>query len=126
MWDGGSTTLKVEVDSNEKATVSAHFQTNVEIDDPQYKTLEAWEEISPGHYTYTIQIPNNVQGNLAVFLNDTSVSKAGSKLAISVFVNGQLLGQDSDTLDKPLDEGYGMQVKVASDDFSSLKPAQDE
>jgi hypothetical protein len=126
VWDGGGGTLTIEAEASEPASVVASFETNDSVEEKDHKFLEAWEQIQAGQHVFTVEVPANVGGHISVLFPDPKVAKVGSKLSVRVSVNGKLLGEDVQTLDKPLPEGYGMQAEVSSSDFASGKTEPSE
>ena len=91
--------------SSEPAVVSASFETNgFSVDDEDHDYLETWQKIPAGKHTFDIDVPANVSGSVGVRVDEPSV---GAKVKIAVRANGELVGEDAMTLEKPLEAGYG-------------------
>lgn len=118
VWGGGGGTVTLEVEASEPAYVSASFETNMPIDDDSHDYLETWQKIPAGKHTFEIDVPQDVSGSVWVRVDEPSV---GAKVKLVLRANGELVGQDATTLEKPLEEGYGFAAGLEVEDYAKGK-----
>ncbi|HEV8336579.1 MAG TPA: hypothetical protein VGR67_09200 [Candidatus Polarisedimenticolia bacterium] len=122
VWDGGGGTVVLEAEASEPARVSASFETDLQVNDPNHKFLESWERIDAGTRTFAIEVPQHVGGTVEVSIENP---KVGSKVRVAIRVNGRVVAEDSLTLDEPLKPGYGFFAQLELGDYSTGKLAED-
>jgi len=122
VWDGGGGQVTVEAESSDPGTVSATFETDLPMDDPNHKYLETWQKVGAGKHTFTIDVPRRVGGS--VELNVES-PKTGSTARIAVKLGDRVIAEDALTLDSPLKPGYAFGVQVRLQDYATGKRGED-
>jgi hypothetical protein len=121
VWGGGGGTIVIEAEASEPAVISASFETNTMIDDVNHDYLETWQKIEAGKHTFTIDVPANVSGSVWLRVDEPNV---GAKVKLVMRANGEYVGEDAMTLEKPLEPGYGFAAGLEVDDYSRGKLTQ--
>ncbi len=122
VWGGGGGTVVIEAEASEPAVISASFETNSMIDDVNHDYLEAWQKIDAGKHTFTIDVPANTSGSVWLRVDEPNV---GAKVKLVMRANGEYVGEDAMTLEKPLEPGYGFAAGLEVDDYSRGKLTQE-
>jgi hypothetical protein len=122
VWDGGGGRITVEAESSDPGTVSASFETNLPMDNPNHKFLETWQKVAAGSHRFSIEVPPSVGGTVGLNIENP---KVGSSARITVKLGDRVVAEDALTLDAPLKPGYGFGVQVALDDYATGKRGED-
>ena len=122
VWGGGGGTVVIEAEASEPAVISASFETNTMVDDVNHDYLEAWQKIDAGKHTFTIDVPANTSGSVWLRVDEPNV---GAKVKLVMRANGEYVGEDAMTLEKPLEPGYGFAAGLEVDDYSRGKLTQE-
>ena len=122
VWSGGGGPVVLEAETSEAGTVSATFETNLQVDDPNHRYLETWQKVEAGHHTFTIDVPANTSGTVEVGIEKPGV---GARVRVALRVNGQVAAEDIQTLDSPLQPGYGFFAQVHLEDYATGKLGED-
>ena len=114
-WEGGPNQISVSATT----TVAGPFRLSLSgplADNPEEERWhQAWVEVDPGTHNWNVNFPNGITGGIVELgANDP---KVGDKIDWEVKLNGQVIQQDSYTLDKPLQEGYAMFLQVELEEF---------
>ena len=122
VWNGGGGTVAFEVESSDPARVSISFETNNAVNSDDHKFLETWEKVGSGAHTFSIEVPPNTGGTAEISAENP---KVGSKVRITVKVDGRIVAEDFSTLTEPLQPGYGFFAQVSLEDYASGKTEED-
>jgi len=114
VWGGGPTKITVEADTNTPATMSIDFNQR-EGGASTEKMLQTYEKMIPGKKIWTVEVPDRVGGYIEL---EADKPEVGAKLRWRVLINGSVVGEDEDTLDKPLENGTAMFLQLHFDDYS--------
>ncbi|HEU4928502.1 MAG TPA: hypothetical protein VFU38_01630 [Candidatus Krumholzibacteria bacterium] len=117
VWGGGGGTVTIEAEASEPAVISASFEQNA-FSDANHQYIEAWQKIPAGNHTFTIDVPAGVSGSVWVRVDEPTV---GAKVKVVMRANGEYVGEDAMTLEKPLEPGYGFAAGLEVDDYSRGK-----
>src|SRR5262245_9889411 len=102
VWEGGGASLAIEADTTSAAQMRVSFSQAGE--EGEERSLQTWEDVSPGHYSWTIDVPSGVGGTVELSAVDP---KPGDQLRWVLAVNGDTVDEQADLLEKPLQKGYG-------------------
>jgi hypothetical protein len=118
---GGGQKLEIEADTSSAATVRASFE---QLDKPagEQLLLESWEKIPAGQRSWSVDVPAGVGGYIELQADHPN---AGDKIAMRVRMNGTLLDEQTDTLEKPLEPNTAFFVQDHFDDFSKATSAEE-
>lgn len=116
VWEGGGGTVAIEVETSDPARVSVSFETDVGVDSEDHRFLETWERVGPGSHTFRVEVPANVSGTAEVSVDDP---KVGSRVRITVKVDGRVVAEDAQILERPLEPGYGFFAQVYLEDYAT-------
>jgi len=121
VWAGGHT-LEVEAETSCAAKMSISFAdiSKPVGEQPQMQTLE---KVSPGTYTWTIDVPAQVGGYIEL---DADAPQVGDTLKIKVKIDGKFIGEDSGKLEKPLEPRYTFGVQRYYDDYSKAASGESD
>jgi hypothetical protein len=122
VWDGGGGKVFLEVETTDPGRVSASFETNDGVDSKDHKYLETWERVAPGQHTYAIEVPAHVSGTVEI---DSDAPKVGSKVRIALKVDGRTVAEDVQTLNEPLQQGYGFFAQISLEDYATGTRGED-
>jgi hypothetical protein len=112
VWEGGAGKLTIETDASSAAQMRVSFSE--EGDDG--RSLETWEDISPGRHSWTIDVPRGVGGYVELGAVEP---RPGDRLSWKVSLNGSLLDQQSETLEAALEPGYAFFLQTYFDDYAT-------
>lgn len=112
VWGGGGGVVTIEAEASEPAVVSVSFE------DDTHEFLETWQEIPAGKHSFDIDVPAGVSGSVWVRVDEPSV---GAKVKLVIRANGEVIGEDAMTLEKPLEAGYGFAAGLEVDDYAKGK-----
>jgi hypothetical protein len=85
-------------------------------DEGDERSLETFEDVAAGHYRWPIDVPSDVGGTVELSAVDP---KPGDELRWAVAVNGETVDEQSEALEKPLQQGYGFFLQAYFDDYAS-------
>lgn len=117
VWGGGGGTVVIEAEASEPAVISASFEQGG-YSDADHQFIEAWQKVDAGTHTFTIDVPANVSGSVWLRVDDPNV---GAKVKLTMRANGEYVGEDALTLEKPLEPGYGFSAGLEVDDYARGK-----
>ena len=120
VWVGGAGTMQVESDATSAAQMRVSFYERSESDDA--KSLETYEDVSPGFHVWTIDLPANTGGY--VELNAVK-PKVGDKLSMKVLINGKVAYEENSTLEQELQPNYAFFTQAYFDDYAQAKLGDD-
>jgi hypothetical protein len=121
VWGGGGGVVTIEAEANQPAVLSASFENNLAIDDPNHQYLETWQKIPAGKHTFDIDVPANVGGSVELRVDEASV---GAKIKVAVLIDGRVVSESSDHLDQPLEAGYGFAAGMELEDYARGQVAE--
>ena len=111
LWEGGGATLTVNLETSEPSRVYASFGGAND------RSLEASEEIAPGRHSWTLDLP----ADCSVFFSPTAENpKVGAKMSWTVTLNGHVLLEETETLEKPLQPNYAFGLTLEIEDVAEL------
>lgn len=122
VWGGGAGTVTIEAEASEPAVISASFESNLPVDDESHEYLETWQKIPAGKHSFTIDVPANVSGSIELRVDEPSV---GAKIKMAVLVDGRVVSETAEHLDKPLEPGWGFTAGVEVEDYARGKVANE-
>jgi hypothetical protein len=114
VWDGGAGTLNIHAETTTAAQMRVSFHE--QSDDAKARTLETYEDVGPGSHAWTIDVPKDVGGT--VELSATS-PKPGDRLHWSIDAAGNTVDEQNETLEKPLEQGYGFFIQAYFEDYAT-------
>ena len=114
VWDGGAGTLTIHTETTSAAQMRVSFHEQSQ--DPKARLLETYEDVGPGSHSWTIDVPKEVGGT--VELSATS-PKPGDRLHWTLEAAGNVVDEQNETLEKPLEPGYGFFIQAYFEDFAS-------
>ncbi|HEX5066634.1 MAG TPA: hypothetical protein VFY49_11005 [Myxococcota bacterium] len=114
VWDGGSGTFSIHAETSAPAQMRVSFHENKESDDA--RSLETHQDVAPGVHDWTISVPADVSGYVELSATDP---QPGTTLSWTLQANGNTVDEQSDQLEKPLEEGYGFFLQTYFDDYST-------
>ena len=117
VWEGGGTSVTVELDTNTKARFSIWFTEHPEGEEEK-RNLETWENVEPGHKEWTIDVPKGVGGHIEA---SAVPGKQGDSLAWKVRNPEKLIVEHAERLDQPLQPGYAFAIQDVVLDFAAGK-----
>jgi len=115
VWEGGAGKLTIRTESSGPAQMRVSFSEEGE-DAMAPRSLETWEDVPAGSHSWTIEVPPSTGGY--VELSATS-PHPGDRLRWTIEVGGHTVDEQSDTLDQPLEQGYGFFLQSYFDDYAS-------
>jgi len=121
IWEGGGTTLTIETESSDPATLRAFFESTEKHEGTPSRSLEAYEKIPAGSHTWTIDVPAAVGGDLEF---EAVNPKSGARLKWTVRSGSSVLKHETETLDGDLRANEAFFVKFEADDFSRAEAEQ--
>lgn len=111
LWEGGGATLVINLETSEPTRVHASFGSG------ENRSLEAEELIQPGRHSWTIDLPTDCY----VFFSPSAIEpKVGAKMSWTVTLNGHLLLDETETLEKPLEPNYAFGLSLEIEDVAEL------
>lgn len=123
LWGGGGGRVTLEVEGTGNARAWASFYETKDGDDDG-RSQEVFQVVEAGVRTWDIDVPAAVSGSFgATWEGDPP--PPGSKLRVTLKVNGVVALEDARTLDAALPEGYSFGVQVEIGDWATGKPSED-
>ena len=111
LWEGGGATLTINLETSEPARVHASFGGAGD------RSLEAEEEIAPGRRSWTLDLP----ADCSVFFSPSAKDpKVGARMSWTVTLNGRVLLEESETLEKQLEPNYAFGLTLEIEDVAEL------
>ncbi len=111
LWEGGGATLRIELETSEPTRVHASFSSG------ENRSLEANEHVQPGRYSWTLDLP----ADCYVFFSPTAKDpKVGAKMSWRVTLNGHVVLEETETLEKPLAPNYAFGLTIEIEDVAEL------
>ena len=118
VFGGGAGRLTIEVQNSCRARFSISF-SGYEDDS---EVIDADEQLDAGTHSWSIDVPRQVGGYIDLSAIDPQV---GDQLSWRVLVNGEVVDEQFDKLEKPLESGYAFGLVAAFDDYSTGEYASD-
>jgi hypothetical protein len=115
VWGGGGAKITVEAEASTAATISIDFNERGKSDG-EPKMLQTWEKFAPGTKSWTVDAPAKVGGYIQL---QADLPKPGDKLKWRVTINGEQVGQDEFTLEKPLQNNEAMFLQLHFEDYAN-------
>ena len=114
VWEGGGARLAIEASTSSAAQMRVSF--NKEGEDGEERHLETQEDVAAGHHSWTIDVPSGVGGYVELGAVDP---KPGDELSWTVAVDGETVDEQTEALEKPLEENYAFFLQAYFDDYAS-------
>ena len=116
----GGQKLEIEAESSSAATMRVSFE---QLDKPagEQQLLDSWEKIPAGAQSWSIDVPSGVGGYIEL---EADHPNAGDKLTMRVRMNGSLVDEQTDSLEKPLEPNTAFFLQNHFDNYSQA--AQEE
>lgn len=119
VWEGGAGTVSIDVESSDPATLRAYFASMGKSDAGKAdRELQAWEKVNAGVHTWTIDVPARTTGTLEF---EAVGPKPGSKLSWTIRAGDKQIAQQTETLEKPLQNNEAFFLQIEVDDFATGK-----
>jgi hypothetical protein len=114
VWEGGAGTLSIEVDT----TAPAQMRIDFGEDDKgmPIRSMDTWQDIGSGHHSFSIDVPAGVGGYVELGAVDP---KPGDTLSWTISAGGNVVDEQSDTLERPLEEGYAFFIQAYFDEYAT-------
>ena len=119
VWDGGGGTLTIQVETTCPAKMSIGFDAR---DEEKRRSLEVWEAVPAGARSWTIDVPPRAGGYIE--LNAES-PKVGDQLKWTLSLNGQVIDEQSETLQEALQPNHAFFLQLHEDDYSQARPNEE-
>jgi hypothetical protein len=120
VWNGGGGTLAIQVETTCPAKMSIGFEERGK--DEGAKSLETWEHVAAGTRSWTVDVPPSAGGYIEL---DAENPKVGDQLKWAVSVNGQVIDEQSETLQEALKPGYAFFPQIHLEDYGEAKPDEE-
>jgi hypothetical protein len=115
VWDGGAGSMTIHAETSCPAQMRVGFSDHREdVEDP--RSLNAWEDIPAGRHSWTIDVPAEVGGYVELSATEP---KPGDTLSWSIEAAGTTVDEQSETLEQPLQQGYGFFIQSYFDDYAT-------
>ena len=121
VWEGGGTTLLIDVESNDAAILRVYFEATSKTNGTPVRSLDTYEKVSAGNHSWTVDVPSAVGGDIEL---EASNPKPGSRLSWTVRAGERVLAQESESLHEPLRANEAFFLKTGADDFANVVPAE--
>ena len=116
VWNGDAGAVVVEVETSVAAQMRASFYEDETGMNEDARSLETWEDIGVGTRTWSIGVPARVGGTLELSAVDP---EPGAQLRWRILVNGEVVREETETLEQALAPGYGFFLQAEFDDYAS-------
>ena len=113
----GGNQLVIEVEGSTASTMRIDFE-DLSKPSGQQILLNAWEQVSAGPHTWTVDIPSGVGGYIEF---EADHPNPGDTLTQRVKINGKEVDSQSEKLDSPLQPNTAFFVQFQRDDFSQAE-----
>jgi hypothetical protein len=117
VWEGDGGTLSVEVETATPARFSMSFSDEAD------RTMHAWTNVNAGKNQWTVKIPRGAGGYIELGAEEP---KVGDRLQWKIYLNGELVDEQSETLEQPLQSGYAFFLQSYYDDYSKIEVEKEE
>lgn len=114
VWDGGAGTFSIHAETSVPAQMRVSFYENSESDDA--RSLETHQEVAPGIHNWTISVPADVGGYVELSASDP---QPGATLGWTLQASGTTVDEQTETLEKPLEQGYGFFLQTYFEDYAT-------
>jgi hypothetical protein len=115
VWEGGAGSMTIDVETSGPARMSVTFSEE-DGEGGEVRSLEAWEKIEAGSHSWTIDLPPSSGGYIDLTAEGPAV---GARLSWVIRVNDQVMAEETQTLDQPLEPNYAFGLQLYMDDYSS-------
>jgi hypothetical protein len=117
VWDGGAGSMTIHTESTTPAQMRVSFSVHSkDSEEPDPRLLESYEDVPAGSHSWAIDVPKDVGGY--VELSATS-PQPGDRLHWTIEVGGNTVDEQSDTLEQPLEPGYGFFLQSYFDEYAT-------
>lgn len=114
VWDGGAGTFSIHAETSAPAQMRVSFYENSESDDA--RSLETHQDVAAGIHNWTISVPANVGGYVELSATDP---QPGTTLSWTLQAGGATVDEQTEQLEKPLEQGYGFFLQTYFDDYAT-------
>lgn len=115
VWDGGAGAMTIRTETTCPAQMRVSFSDHgEEVESP--RSLEAWENVPAGSHSWTIDVPGEVGGYVEL---SAESPQPGDRLTWSIEVGGATVDEQTETLEKALEPGYGFFLQSYFDDYAT-------
>jgi hypothetical protein len=118
VWGGGGGQLEIEAETTSAARMRISFSREDQDDH-----LETYEDVAPGTYRWSIDVPSGVGGVIEL---DAVEPKPGDRVRFQVRSSGRDVFEDSDQLEQALQPGYAFFVQAWFDDYAKGELSEDD
>lgn len=115
VWDGGAGSMTIHAESTCAVQMRVSFSEHPE-DQGSPRLLETHEDVPAGSHSWTIDVPADVGGYVEL---SAPSPQPGDHLAWTIEVGGKTVDEQSDTLEKPLEQGYGFFLQSYFDEYAT-------
>jgi hypothetical protein len=111
--DGGQK-LEIEINTSCPARMRVSFD---QLGKPagEQQLLQSWEDVPAGERSWTVDVPGGVGGYIELEATNPGV---GAQLSMRIRMNGELVDEQSDKLEKALEPNTAFFVQDHFDDYS--------
>ena len=121
VWNGGGGVLTIEAEASCPATLRVSFYDQNE-DVSGARLIQTWERIPEGARRWSIQVPSRAGGVVELGADSP---KPGDRLHWTLTVNGDVVDEQSQTLEEELDPGYAFFLQTGFDDYGAAQLSED-
>jgi hypothetical protein len=114
VWEGGAATMSVEVDTTTPSQMRVSF--NERSEEESARSLETWQDIAAGHHSFSIDVPADVGGYVEL---GAVAPEPGDTMSWKISVGDEMVDEQSETLEKPLEQGYAFFIQAYFDDYAT-------
>ena len=115
VWGGGAGSMAIHAETSGPAQMRVSFSDHGEnVEKP--RSLETWQDVPAGSHDWTIDVPAAVGGYVEITAKSP---QPGDKLRWSIQVGGNTVDEQSDTLEKPLEQGWAFGLQSYFDDYAT-------
>jgi hypothetical protein len=119
--DGGQM-LEIDTETSSASTMRVSFD---QLDKPagEQQLLDSWEKIPAGSRSWSIDVPGGVGGYIEL---QADHPKVGDTITMRVHMNGKLVDDQTDRLEKDLEPNTAFFVQDHFDDYSKAEEAEQQ
>jgi hypothetical protein len=113
----GGNTMEISVEGAGAATMRVGFE---DLSKPagSQEVLDSWEKVPAGAHNWSIDVPSGLGGYVEF---EADAPKVGDKLTMQIRMNGELVADQGETLDSPLEPNYAFALQEHFDDYSKAR-----
>ena len=113
----GGARLDIEATVNQRAVLKASFSRVLDEQTADDEEVYVEQELAVGTHHLRTSVPDNVYTYLEIGVPE---AQPGAQIDWTVRVNGESAVQESETLDEPLQSGYGFFVQFEFEDIGEF------